>query len=98
MKTYRLTPAAQSELDRIWEYTAEMWGRAQARAYIEEIRAALDGLAAGRRISQPASDVRSGYRRIGVGRHVLFFTEGPEVIDVIRILHQQMDIDHQLGD
>ncbi|HVW92313.1 MAG TPA: type II toxin-antitoxin system RelE/ParE family toxin [Devosia sp.] len=31
---YVLTPAAQRDLDRIWDYTAEHWGRRQANDYI----------------------------------------------------------------
>ena len=48
-------------------------------------------------ISRPADHVRPGYHRAEVGSHILFFRRGEAgVIDIIRILHQRMDIDRHL--
>ena len=39
MADYRLYPRADAAQDRIWRYTLEMWGEAQALAYIEGLHA-----------------------------------------------------------
>nr|WP_275937508.1 type II toxin-antitoxin system RelE/ParE family toxin [Paraburkholderia susongensis] len=56
------------------------------------------GLADGTQPSLSAADVREGYRKALVGMYVVFFRESDALIDVIRILHQQMDIPGWLGD
>ena len=40
---------------------------------------------------------RSGYRKYAVGTHTLYYRiAGVDMIDVVRILHQRMDIDRHL--
>jgi toxin ParE1/3/4 len=41
--------------------------------------------------------VRAGYRSSRVGAHVIFYREFPEGIEVVRILHQRMDVRRQLA-
>lgn len=38
MTGYTLTPAAQGDLDGIWDYTAATWGENQAVRYLEDLR------------------------------------------------------------
>lgn len=98
MKAYVLSPAAERDLDDIWDYTVGRWGEAQAEHCILGIESTITGLADGTQPSLSAADVREGYRKALVGMHVVFFRESTALIDVIRILHQQMDIPARLGD
>jgi toxin ParE1/3/4 len=41
--------------------------------------------------------VRTGYRGSRVGAHVIFYREVTEGIEVVRILHQRMDVRRQLA-
>jgi toxin ParE1/3/4 len=93
MNRTRFSPAAQDDLSAIWDYTVHNWGVAQAERYILGIREACEALADGRRKGRNADNIRPGYRKLTVGSHVLFFrvTGGGE-IDVVRILHQRMDV------
>jgi toxin ParE1/3/4 len=96
MTGYTLTPAAQDDLDGIWDYTAATWGEEQAVRYLEGLRDACRELAQGERQSRPV-DVRAGYRKCQVGQHVLFFqTADTGGIIVVRILHQRMDVSRHL--
>lgn len=96
MTGYVLTPAAAGDVDAIWEYTAANWNVDQAERYINEIRDAGLALAAGTRQSRPV-DVRSGYRKLHVGSHTLYFrTEADGLIVIVRILHQRMDVARNL--
>jgi toxin ParE1/3/4 len=97
MKGYLLSPLAVSDLSDIWDYSAREWGVRQAERYVLNIRDACESLASGRQRGQSAEHVRAGYRRQIVGSHVLFFRVTPDgFIDVVRILHQRMDIESQL--
>lgn len=91
MTTYRLTPAARRDLESIWDYTAERWDVRQAETYLNEIRAAIERIAADPARGRACDDVREGYRRYSIGSHQLFYVSGPGAVDVIRILHQRMD-------
>ena len=91
MTGYILSPAAQADVDGIWDYTAEKWGVDQAESYTQDIGDACRELAVGSRSSRPV-DIRSGYRKALVGLHVLFFkTEDTGRIVIMRVLHQSMD-------
>lgn len=91
MSQYRLTPAAQRDLSSIWDYTAERWDVRQAEIYVNEIRAAIERVAADPRRGRSCDEVRDGYRRYSIGSHLLFYVENSHGVDVIRILHQRMD-------
>lgn len=91
MSSARPTPAAQRDLGAIWDYAAEQWDVAQAETYVTEIWAAIERVADDPRRGRRCDDVRLGYRRYGVGSHLLCFVERPDGVDVVRILHQRMD-------
>lgn len=96
MTGFVLSPAAQLDVDEIWDYTAEHWSVDQADRYTRDIRDACRELAAGSRISR-AVDIREGYRKSAVGSHVLFYkTDDTGRIVVMRILHQRMDAGRHL--
>jgi len=43
--------------------------------------------------------IRDGYRKYQIGKHVIFFHEiDADLIEIVRILHQRMDIELQLSD
>ncbi|MDP3378093.1 MAG: type II toxin-antitoxin system RelE/ParE family toxin [Brevundimonas sp.] len=96
MSGYVLTPAAQADLEDIWRYSVQQWSFAQAERYILAIRDACDDLAAGVQNGQDAGDIRAGYRKLKVGSHVLFFRRSGNTIDIVRILHQRMDLPNRL--
>ena len=96
MTGYRLTPAAQAELDEIWNYGAVAWGADQADRYALAIHRACQGAARGRLPGRPVDTVRPGYRKLLVGSHALFFRRVPDGVEVIRILHQRMDVEDRL--
>lgn len=91
MKSYRLTPAAQHDLSSIWDFTQERWDREQAEVYVNEIRAAIARIAADPARGRACDAIRDGYRRYSIGSHLIFYLDGAETVDVIRILHQRMD-------
>ena len=96
MGSYALSPAAQADLEDIWDYTVRRWGEAQAENYTRNIQAACEALSEGTMISRSAEEIRAGYRKVTVGSHVMFFRMQSDVVEIIRILHQSMDVERHL--
>ena len=96
MSGYVLTPAAQADLEDIWRYSVQQWSFTQAERYILSIRDACNDLASGAQNGQDAGDIRAGYRKLKVGSHVLFFRRPGDTLEVVRILHQRMDLPNRL--
>jgi toxin ParE1/3/4 len=94
---YLLSPAAQADLEQIWDYTRGRWGVDQAEEYLRELQRAIEQAAANPRIGRACDEIRPGYRKLAAGSHLLFYrVTGKEVIDVTRVLHQRMDVDRHL--
>ena len=96
MARYALSPAAQADLESIWEYSLRRWGEAQTETYVRSIQTACEALAKGTIVSRSAEEIRTGYRKVTVGSHVMFFRIQQGVVEIMRILHQSMDIDQHL--
>ena len=96
MKQTILSPKAKSDLNSIWDYTADKRGLEQAETYIRELWDKLQPVSTNLSSSTEIDDIREGYRKIRSGSHVIFFKATEINIDVIRILHQRMDFDRHL--
>ena len=96
MKSIRLTPAAQQDLSSIWDFSQQRWDEKQDEIYISEMRAAIERIAADPHRGRACDEIREGYRRYGIGSHLIFYIEKNDSVDVIRILHQRMDLTRHL--
>ncbi len=95
MKAIAFSPAAQADLDAIWDYSAEHWGPDQADRYTDEIQDACRALASGAKRGRPV-DVAPGYLKCPTGSHVVYVRDRGDQLDVIRILHQRQDAEKHL--
>lgn len=97
MSRYVLSPAARTDLEEIWDYTCDRWGVDQAEKYVREIQRAIERVVDNPGIGWACDEVRPGYRKHAVGTHTLYYRiASVDMIDVVRILHQRMDIDRHL--
>lgn len=97
MTRYVLSPAARADLEQIWEYSSERWDDDQAEEYLREVQRGIERVVANPRIGRACDEVRPGYRKHAVESHTLYYRiAGNDVIDVVRILHQRMDVDRHL--
>ncbi len=98
MSCYVLSPLARADLDDIWAYSAQRWGDDQAEAHLRMLQSAIVAAAA-EPLRQPACDaIRAGYRRQRAGSHLIFYRLLADGIDVVRILHERMDVESRLAD
>jgi toxin ParE1/3/4 len=93
---YRLTPAAQRDLDEIFDYTVREWGLEQAIAYTVVIEQACAKLAKAPNLAQDCAHIRAGYRRAAVNRHAICFRMEAYGVAIVRMLHQRMDAPRHL--
>ena len=97
MPSYRLSPEAKKDLLAIRAYTQNKWGNQQARKYIDALEKKCAELAQSPHIGRERPEIKSGYRSLAEGKHVIFYRVGDGGIDILRILHGRMDIEHRMG-
>ncbi len=91
MAEYRLTPAAERDLESIWTYTVRQWGVGQANRYIDFLTAVFAELAQSPKTAPSCEHIRPSYRRWGVERHIIYFRVTNYGIAVVRVLHHRRD-------
>jgi toxin ParE1/3/4 len=96
MAEYRLTPAAERDLESIWIHTRQQWGVEQAHRYIDNLIAVFADLTQSPRTAPACDYIRPGYRRRSVERHMIYFRVTAYGIAIVRILHDRMDAPRQL--
>jgi toxin ParE1/3/4 len=88
---YCLRERAESDLEEIWLYTFEQWGREQADSYTTLIIRRFEWLANNPLAGRSRADIKSGYYCFPEGRHLIFYTIQSACIEIIGVLHQSMD-------
>ncbi|MBR0556665.1 type II toxin-antitoxin system RelE/ParE family toxin [Ciceribacter sp. L1K23] len=96
MKALALSPAAEADLNEIWDYSAAAWGVDRADRYIDDIRDGCERLCFGTIRGRPA-DIRTGYLKHAVGSHMIYFRSSSDRVEIIRILHQRQDANRNLA-
>lgn len=97
MKKYRISEKAASDLEKIWLYTFNKWSREQADKYYNIIINEFEFIVNNCEFCRDMDYVRPGYRMSKVKSHLIFFkTTTDNLIEIIRILHQNMDIENRL--
>ena len=80
----------------IGRYTLKQWGKAQQIRYLTQLDGAFHDLADKPDIGRACDDIRKGYFKYGVGKHVIFYRHTKGQIEIVRILHGRMDIEQHL--
>ena len=95
---YKISKESEKDLEKIWLYTFETWSLEQADYYYDLLMDEIEYLAENPKNGIDFSQIRKGYFRSRVKSHFIFYRVSvkSDEIEIIRILHQQMDIDSQL--
>ena len=95
---YKLSLEAENDLQNIWLYTYENWSKDQANHYIDLIVDEIEYLCVNPNSGVDYSHLRKGYFRLKIKSHYVFYriNKTKNLIEVVRILHQMMDIESQL--
>ncbi len=97
---YRITILASQDLENIWLYTFENWSIEQADRYLNLIMDEIEYVAKKPNSGFDFSSVRKGYYRSIIKSHILFYRidQKNDLVEIIRILHQRMDIENRLSE
>ncbi len=93
---YIISKNAITDLEEIWLYSFQNWSTAQADRYYhliwDEIKFICKNPGTGKSFEQ----FRKGYIASKVKSHLIFYRIKDNTIEIIRILHERMDIENQL--
>ncbi|MEQ1676179.1 MAG: type II toxin-antitoxin system RelE/ParE family toxin [Chitinophagaceae bacterium] len=95
-RTYTITKKAVSDLEEIWLYTVEKWSVEQADRYYNLIIDEIEYICSNADAGKSMEHVRKGYRASKVKSHLVFYKISTDLVEVIRILHERMDIENRL--
>ena len=95
---FRISKEAENDLEKIWLYTFENWSVEQAERYLNLIFDEIDYLCLKPDSGSDFGKIRKGYRRSKVKSHFIFYkiNSTQNELEVIRILHEMMDVENQL--
>ena len=97
---YKISKQAEIDLENIWLYTFEEWSIDQADYYFDLIMDEIEYISKNPKTGKDYNEIRKGYFRSRVKSHFIFYKINlkEENIEIIRILHQQMDIESLIND
>lgn len=98
MSSYSIRKGAVIDLENIWLYSYDEWGRSQADSYLEALLSRFDWLSNNPLIGKNRSDVKQGYYCFPEGMHLVFYTLSECGIDIIGIPHQTMDVENYFNE
>ncbi len=99
MAEFHLTNKAVEDLSAIWNYTFDTWSENQADKYYAFLlnccQTIADNPSLGRKYNKVLKELL-GYK---AGRHIIFYRIiSANEIEVIRILHERMDLKRRIKD
>lgn len=97
--SYKISIKASEDIENIWIYTFENWSFEQADRYISLIFDEIEYLANNPNSGKNFNHIRKNYRCSKVKSHLILYrlTTKPGDIEIIRLLHQTMDIQNRLN-
>lgn len=97
MAKYILTNKAVLDLSEIWNYTYEVWSEDQADKYYGLLIDACRRIAESPGIGRKYPEITNGLSGLKVGKHIIFYRKTAlEEIEIVRILHERMDLRNRL--
>ncbi len=88
---------AIDDLNDIWDYTYEKWSEKQADRYYATIKLACNGIANNPNVGREYQNVVDGLLGLKSGKHIIFYNVvSKDKIEIIRILHERMDLKNRL--
>jgi toxin ParE1/3/4 len=97
MSRYKLLPAAERDLQAIWQYTAQQWGVRQADLYIDQLDEAFQRIAEQPLMCRERNEFAPPVRIFHRGHHLIVYHINVAEIIVIRVVHESMDVEGQLS-
>ena len=99
MAEYIISEKALEDLNNIWIYTAENWSVEQANRYYNLIVDEIEYVSENFEMAKNLENVRKNYKYSKVKSHLVFYKKTlNSEMEVVRILHERMDIKNRIND
>jgi toxin ParE1/3/4 len=99
MAKYILTNKAVEDLSRIWEHTYEVWSESQADKYYELLISSFEEIVQNPELGKNYAEIDSTILGLRVGKHIVFYRLVKAIdIEIVRILHQRMDLKSRIDE
>ncbi len=95
--SYRLSVAAATDINDLYDYTIDRFGEQQAIKYLTGLDERLAFLAERPDTGRIRDEVRKGLMSFVYKKHVVFYRVMKYGIRIVRVLHGSMDIPKQFG-
>lgn len=95
----KVSHAAAADLEAIWLYTVEHWSVEQADRYLGLLLNGFELIRNDPKRGRDFAHVRPDYGCLNVGAHLIFYRwyKADKVVEVIRVLHERMDVENRLN-
>ena len=99
MAKYFLTSKAVDDLTTIWEYSYEVWSESQADKYYELLTSSFQEIVQNPELGKSYDEIDKAIFGLPVGKHIVFYrvTQSADV-EILRILHQRMDLKNKVDE
>ena len=99
MTEYIISEKALEDINNIWIYTAENWSVEQADRYYNLIIDEIEYIVGNLNMVRDFGKIRKSYKYSKVKSHLIFFKKDKKnEIEVVRVLHERMDIENRLAE
>ncbi len=96
---YLLSEKANQDIEKIWLYTYENWSVEQADRYYNLILDEIEFISENFESGKSVDYIKKDYRASLVKSHIIFYKKSKSnVVEIIRVLHQRMDIEHRIDE
>lgn len=97
---YKISNEATLDLEEIWLYTFNNWSIQRADRYYNQLLDEIEFISNNPKSGKDYSAIKNGYYRSKVNSHYIFYriNQSENLVEIIRILHQRMDIENQLSE
>jgi toxin ParE1/3/4 len=99
MAKYVLSNKAVEDLSEIWEYTYETWSEGQADKYYDLLTNSFGEIVQNPELGKSYTEIDSAIWGLRVGKHIVFYRVVKSGdIEIVRILHQRMDLKSRMDE
>lgn len=92
-----LRQEAIDDLNDIWEYTYEEWSENQADKYYEMLKYSCSEIEENPYLGKNYEGINKNLFGLRSGKHIIFYQQiSTNEIEVIRILHERMDLKNRI--
>lgn len=99
MSEYVISEKALEDINNIWIYTTENWSVEQADRYYNSIIDEIEFIVQKIELARDFGKIRKSYKYSKIKSHLIFFKKNKSnEIEVVRVLHERMNIENRLNE